>query len=207
MSRKSLLPPVEMTEQHGRSSSSYFSDAELQRIGFDSLGTGVRLSRYARVYGPERVSLGDHVRIDDFCVLSASASLVLGRNVHVAAYCALFAMEPLTMADFSGLSSRVTIYTASDDYSGASLTNPTVPSRFRIVQRGSVHLGRHVIIGAGSIILPSVSIGEGGAVGALSLVNRDIPDWTIAAGVPAKAIRSRDKGLLAMEREYLEIDG
>jgi acetyltransferase-like isoleucine patch superfamily enzyme len=81
----------------------------------------------------------------------------------------------------------VTVYTASDDYLGDSLTNPTVPEEYRgSVQRGPVRLGKHSIIGAGAVILPGASIGEGTAVGALSLVVAPLKPWIIASGSPAR---------------------
>lgn len=187
--------------------SNFLSSAELIGAGFGSLGRSVLVSRDARIYGAENVSLGDHCRIDDFSIVSAAEPVNLGRNVHIATYCALFGRHGITMADFSGLSSRVTIYTASDDYSGRTLTNPTVPDQYKAVNSGPVVLGRHVIIGAGSVILPGVTIGDGSAVGTLSLVSRDISEWTVAVGVPARPVKERSKELLELERSYLETEG
>src|SRR5881628_2781552 len=146
---------------------SFYSQDELAGLGLAAVGEDVRLSRHATLYGAAFISLGDHARIDDFCVLSAGAPLRIGRNVHVAAYCGLFGAAGLELDDFSGLSSRVSIYTASEDYSGASLTNPTVPDVYRRVDDGPVRLGRHAIVGAGAVIMPGVQVGDGAAVGAL----------------------------------------
>ena len=54
---------------------------------------------------------------------------------------------------------------------------------------GEIHLGRGCSTGTGTIIMPGVSIGEGAIVGAGSLVTKDIPAWTIAAGRPAKVLK------------------
>jgi len=56
---------------------------------------------------------------------------------------------------------------------------------------GSIIIKDYVWIGAGSIILPGVTVGEGAVIGAGSIVSRDIPPYSIAVGVPAKAIKSR----------------
>lgn len=56
---------------------------------------------------------------------------------------------------------------------------------------GSIVIKDYVWIGAGSIILPGITIGEGAIIGAGSIVSRDIPPYSIAAGVPAKVIRPR----------------
>jgi galactoside O-acetyltransferase len=65
-----------------------------------------------------------------------------------------------------------------------------------------VTLERHVIVGANAVILPGVTIGEGSAVGALSLVNTSLPPWGIYAGTPARKINDRSRRLLDLEAEY-----
>jgi acetyltransferase-like isoleucine patch superfamily enzyme len=56
---------------------------------------------------------------------------------------------------------------------------------------GPMHIGRNSWIGMGSVVLPGVRIGEGCVVGAGSVVTRDLEDFTIAVGNPAKVIKSR----------------
>ena len=53
-----------------------------------------------------------------------------------------------------------------------------------------IKIGNHVWIGTNSIILKSVSIGDGAVVAAGSLVNKDVPSRSLVAGIPAKIIRS-----------------
>lgn len=108
------------------------------------------------------------------------------------------------MEDFSSLSSRVAIYSSNDDYSGGALTNPTVPEEYRNVEYAKVIINKHCIIGSGTIILPGVEIGEGTAVGAMSLCNTDIEEWSVYAGIPAKYIKKRKKDLLIKEQELKE---
>ncbi|MCX8086715.1 MAG: acyltransferase [Rhodocyclaceae bacterium] len=180
------------------------SRAEIETIGFASVGEDVRISEHARFYGASRIRLGNHVRIDDFCVLSAGeGGIEIGDYVHIAVYCSLIGQGKIVMADFSGLSSRVSIYSSNDDYSGAALTNPTVPKEFTNVYHAPVHLGRHVIVGSGSIILPGVTLEEGVAVGALSLVNKDCAAFGIYFGNPAKRIKERRRDLLELEARLL----
>lgn len=52
------------------------------------------------------------------------------------------------------------------------MTNPTMPSKYTGVQRDDVLIGKHAIVGSGSVVLPGVVLGEGGAVAALSLVTK-----------------------------------
>ena len=91
------------------------------------------------------------------------------------------------------------MYSSNDDYSGATLTGPTVPAELSHVHAAPVHVGRHVIIGAGSVLLPGVTIGDGAAVGALSIVKRDVEPFTIVAGPDGRVIGERKRDLLELE--------
>jgi galactoside O-acetyltransferase len=71
-------------------------------------------------------------------------------------------------------------------------------------QHGDVKIGRHVIIGSGSIVLPNVILEEGVAVGALSLIRKDCKAFGIYSGSPAKRISERKRNLLELEKEFLE---
>jgi acetyltransferase-like isoleucine patch superfamily enzyme len=102
------------------------------------------------------------------------------------------------------LSSGVKIYSASDDYLGRSMTNPTVPEKYKKVKIGKVILEKHVIIGSSSVILPNVTIGEGASVGALSLVKDNLEEWSVYAGSPVKKLGKRLKKPLELEKLFLE---
>lgn len=176
----------------------------VETIGFAKVGYNVQISDRASIYGADRICLGSNVRIDDFCVLAAGeGGIYIGNYVHIAAGSSLIGAGKITMSDFSGLSSRVSIYSSSDDYSGASLTNPTVPVEFRRVRNAPVYLGRHVIVGSGSVVLPGIRLEEGVAIGALSLITQHCEAFGIYAGTPAKRIKDRKRDLLSLERALL----
>lgn len=183
----------------------YAEAEELQSLGFAAVGNNVRIARNCTIIGIERISIGDHVRIDGptTIIVGERSSVELGSFIHISGGCHLAATEPLKFGDFSGLSQGVRIFTATDDYSGKTLTNPMVPSKYKEVTTGSVQLGRHVIVGAGAVILPGASIGEGSSVGALALVSRPLPPWKVCAGMPCKPIKARRQDLLKLEREML----
>lgn len=170
---------------------------------FKKLGKNIQISSKVSIYGASRISIESDCRIDDFCVLSAGlGGIYLGCNVHIAPMCTLIGQGKIVLNDFSGLSSRVSIYSSSDDYSGDFLTNPTVPEQYKNVDHRDTLLGRHVIIGSGTVILPGVKIGEGSAVGALSLVTKNLMPFGIYAGIPLKWIKSRSPRLLEIEKIY-----
>ena len=64
-------------------------------------------------------------------------------------------------------------------------------------------MGRHVIIGSGSVVFPGVKIAEGCSVGALSLVNKSTEPWGIYVGNPARRVKLRKQDLLLEEKRYL----
>jgi galactoside O-acetyltransferase len=187
----------------------WLSGAELRALGFRQLGRDVKVSRRASIHQAASISLGDAVRIDDFCVLTGGGGLIIGNFVHVACFCGLFGGSGITIGDFSQLSGRVAIYSESDDFSGLSMTNPTVPDRYRTtLKKGRVELGRHALVGAGSTLLPGVVLEDGAAVGAHSLVTRRCEAWWIYVGVPVRKLRRRSRKLLEQESELLKsLDG
>ena len=182
----------------------FLSQDQVTSMGFRAVGEAVQLSEKASFYNCAAISLGDNVRIDDFCVISAGRDGInIGSFVHLAVGCSIIGQAHIQIGDFSGLSSRTSVYSSNDDYSGASLTGPTVDEEFRNVDHRPVTIGRHVIVGSGSIILPGVSIGDGAAIGALSLVSRNCDAFAICIGVPARTIKRRKTDLLEKEKIFL----
>jgi galactoside O-acetyltransferase len=178
---------------------SFYTREELSGLGLKSFGEDVLLSRKASIYFPETISLGSHVRIDDFCILSGQ--IEIGSFVHISAYTAIYARYGVQVKDFVTISARNLIFSQSDDYSGEFMTNPMIPNDFRHVRGGRVTFEPYSIIGAGSIILPGITIGEGSAVGAMSLMTSDAEPWKIYAGIPAKIIKDRSRNILQLVKK------
>jgi acetyltransferase-like isoleucine patch superfamily enzyme len=180
----------------------FLSSEVLQSMNFKYLGKDVKISDRAAIYNPELIEIGDYSRIDDFCVISGKVKL--GRNVHIAVYCNIAGGEKgVTLDDFSGLAYGCHVFSQSDDYSGRSLTNPTIPAKYKNETKLPVHLKRHVIVGACSVVLPGVTIEEGTSVGAMSMITKSTDAWSVYFGCPAKKIKSRKKDLLELEKQFL----
>jgi galactoside O-acetyltransferase len=180
----------------------WLTNEQVSEMGFAFVGKNMMLSDKASYYNCKNIRLGDNVRVDDFCVLSAGiGGIDIGNYIHVAVFSSLIGAGNISLADFCGISSRVAIYSSNDDYSGGAMTNPTVPSEFTNVQHSDVRIGRHVIIGTGSIVLPGVTLEDGVAVGALSLITKDCKSFGIYMGVPAKRIGERKRDLLELEKK------
>lgn len=183
----------------------YLSKDALHRMEFAHLGRNVRISTRAALYDTARMHLGDNSRIDDFCVVSGRVET--GRNVHFAPFCLVAGGRPgVFIQDFAGLAYRVSVFAQSDDYSGATMTNPTVPPLYKTETLAPVHIGRHVIIGASAIVVPGVDLAEGTAVGAGSLVLKSTEAWSVVVGTPARRLRARSRTLLEQEAAYLHAE-
>jgi acetyltransferase-like isoleucine patch superfamily enzyme len=185
---------------------SFYSPDELNNFSFKTIGKNVLISRKASIYGPENIELGSNIRIDDFCILSGK--LKISNYVHIAAYTSLCGgRKGIVLHDFVNLSRKIEIFAVADDFSGDSMTNPTIPDDYKNLIEAEVILKKHVLVGAGCVILPGVILEEGSVVGALSLVKHSTTSWSINAGVPAKKIKERKKDLLKLEKKFLEREG
>ena len=183
----------------------YYSVEELTTLGIEIFGKNVLISRKASIFNPEVLNIGSNVRIDDFVILSGNISI--GSFVHIAPYTALFGKQKIEINNFVGISSRVSIYTESDDFVlGISLTNPTIPDKYRrIFDKGKVTLKKHALVGSGTIIMPNTVINEGTSVGALTLVRGNTEAWSVYSGNPAKKIGPRkSETILKLEKKLLE---
>lgn len=179
---------------------SFYSEEELKKIGFKSIGHDVFISRKASIYNPQVMEIGNNVRIDDFCILSGK--IILGDYIHIAAYTALFAGKYEIMFDnFVTVSSRTAIYAESDDYVEASFSCPLIGNTFRKTYGGNVHLKKFVLVGTSCTLLPNITLEEGVSVGAMSLIKTSLSSWGVYVGVPAKRIKNRNRDLIELERK------
>ena len=176
----------------------FYSEDELQSMGFKVLGRNLKVSRSAHFYGREFISIGDNSRIDDFAIVSASCfGLVeIGKHVHLGAGVFLFGKAGIQIGDFAGISPGAKLFSESESFSGENLTNPTIPEGLRRIISGQIVLHKHCIIGAGSVVLPGVTLNEGVAVGTLSMVNQSLAAWGIYVGSPVRKIKDRSQVLL-----------
>ena len=167
-------------------------------------GKNVIIGKTVRIRYPSLVSIGDNCIIDDFTYISTN--LILEGYNHISSGCKIIGgpQSSLIMKPFSTFSPNVVIAAGSDDYS-SGIATPMVDDLYKgEVIKGTVIIGRHSIIGSGSVILPNVILNEGSAVGALSLVNKNLDEWALYAGIPVKKLKLRDKKkILDLEKSFL----
>lgn len=181
----------------------FYEKKDLHRFNFKKLGNNVLISKSATLYKTEQISISNNSRIDDFCALSGE--ITIGMNVHITVHCSITAsLSPIIIEDFVGIAANCHIFSSMDDFLGIGLTNPTVPIEFRNVSHGPVKISKHSIMGVGSVIFPNVIVGEGCAIGAMTLVNKSIDPWGVYVGIPAVRMRDRSKKLLEKEKQFIE---
>jgi len=129
------------------------------------LGRGTLIDYGVYFRYPRDIEIGDHVSINRGCEFFTSSNLPsrirIGNHVAIAPY--------------------VRLYAAGHDYRRLSLPDTA----------GDITIGDHCWIGANSVILQGVQIGEGAIIAAGSVVTRDIPSYAVAAGVPARVLKQR----------------
>lgn len=100
-------------------------------------------------------------------------NLKLGKKTDIGAFCYINAKEGVIIEDGVQIGAGVKIYSVD-----------TIGNK-----KGKVILKRNSKIGANSVIMPGVTVGENSVVGALSFVNKDIPPNVVAFGIPVKIIK------------------
>lgn len=142
-----------------------------------------------RVIGTGRITLGRQCRIGRECEFTTEAQgeIILGGNVRI--------NRGTTLASYAQI--RIGTFTIMGEFSSIRDANhgtePGTPMRLQPHTAAPISIGRDVWIGRGSCILPGVTIGDGAIIGANSVVTKDIPSHTLAAGAPAKVLRDRKK--------------
>jgi acetyltransferase-like isoleucine patch superfamily enzyme len=166
-------------------------------------GQNVIIGKTVRMRYPELVEIGDNVIIDDFTYISTQ--LKLHSNVHISAGCKIIGGKNayVEMKEFSTLAPNVVLSAGSDDYLNGIAT-PLVPVEFKAnVKIGKIIINKHCIVGAGSVVLPDVVFEEGACLGALSLANKNLKEYLLYGGIPARIIKSRMKEeILLLEQKF-----
>lgn len=123
----------------------------------------------------------------------------IGRCVHISTGASIFGGAGVEIGDYSGLSVRVSVFTATEDMSGEWMMHPTSPALKRRPKVRAIKIGRHCTVGAGSVVLPGAEFPDGACLGALSLCKAPLHSWAIYAGIPARFIKWRSRRALELE--------
>lgn len=155
----------------------------------------VKTFEYTKIIGIENITFGENIIIDDFVLIYAKEKIQLGNFVHIASFSSISGGGPFIMKDFSGLASGCRIVTGSDDFKDWGFGNPTIATKYRNITIGHIIIEKFAIIGANSVILPNVIIGEGVAVAAGSIVSKSLAPWGIYVGNKKVGERNKEEVL------------
>ena len=143
------------------------------------------------IIGGKNLISGPGLIID---VLNSSARLFLGNNICMNHRVHIGVLNMVTIGDNVLMASNVYISDHTHgNYSNESQSSPITPPNDRVLLSLPIYIGDNCWLGEGVCVLPGVSIGSGSIIGALSVVNRDIPSNSIAVGAPARVIKVWDR--------------
>jgi len=165
------------------------------RFLFGAYGKDVYIEPGVVINRPRFVHLGDHVRIKRNTSInlhpkdkhSKEGVLFIGDHVIISEGCFISACNRMIIEENVGISPNVMIIDNSRKPGDVDR-----PSKEQKVEVGYVRIGADSWIAYGACVLPNVTIGKHCIIGALSVVNRDIPDYSVAMGSPARVVKRFD---------------
>ena len=183
------------------------------RVLFKKIGRGVVLGKGLTLRHPGKISMGNNVVIDDYCVLDAKGEkddgisigdnafisrntilsckggkIEIGENTNIGAYCSIYSESSVKLGKNILIAGFTYIVAGgSHDFSRKDIPIMAQPS----LSLGGVEIHDNVWLGARVTVLDGVTIGRDTLVGAAGLVNKDLPEFVVAAGIPARVIKQR----------------
>lgn len=165
-------------------------DGEIDRTKFKFLGENVIFEKGVLVFHSENINLGNNIYIGHYSILKGyyKNDMTIGRNTWIGQYCFFHSAGGIEIGENVGIGPYVKILTSVHMEEGRDK-----PIVFSELDFKKVVIEKNCDLGVGTVILPGVTIGEGSQIGAGSVVSKDIPPYSIAAGVPAKVLRMRNE--------------
>lgn len=173
---------------------------EFRKNHFKAIGSDNYVGLNCSFRSPENISIASGLRMGDNCALQTwpvyrgestgnIPCLMIGNSVSFMNSCQISCMNRIEIGDGCLFGDNVFI---TDNYHGANSAEELSirPIERKLFSKGEVIIGKNVWIGRNVCIMPAVKIGDGAIVAANAVVTKDIPANTIAAGVPARVIRT-----------------
>jgi len=160
-----------------------FSREQLARVG-----THVIFEAGVLVFHPEQIEIGENVYVGHQTILKGyyKNRMVIGDDTWIGQQCFFHSAGGLVIGRGVGIGPGVKILTSNHQDPGRER-----PIMEGTLELGPVHIGDGSDLGVGTVVLPGVTIGQGVQVGAGAVVTQDLPDFCVAAGVPARVLRLR----------------
>ncbi len=163
------------------------------RLLFKRMGSHCVIYKPMIINNADCIEIGDHVNIRDYVRLEAVRDpygriprLTIGSNTNIEQGVHIICHNRVTIGRDVSITGRCAIVDVTHPYN----THHSAKIGDLIADEDSfVEIGDGAFIGYGAVILPNVKIGKRAVIGANSVVTRDVPDHSIAAGAPAKVIK------------------
>ena len=162
---------------------------------FKQFGQGSLLAPEVKLYTPQYISVGNNSSIMSHCIIETYPAnghkplLEIGDNVSLGEYSHITCANKVTIGN-GVLTGRFVLITDNSHGNNTKEIADIAPLAREIHSNGPVHIGENVWIGDKATILPNVTIGKGCIIAANAVVTKDIPEYSVAAGVPAKVIKT-----------------
>lgn len=150
---------------------------------------------FGNIYRKRLEKMMDWPMLEPFCPRKLRPWLLrrmgchVGKNVFVGDYVRVDKnhADLIYIDDYAHLTAGCRLLCHQRDLSHYHVGDNAAECGYRL---GEIHIGKGVMIGMESMIMPGVTIGDGAIVGAMSLVTKDIPPYTIATGHPARVVKA-----------------
>lgn len=127
-------------------------------------------------------------RIHPSASLRCGRNIYLGENAHINQFCCVWAGDHsrITLGDNLLMGPGVKIFSSNH-----SIQRKDIPMNLQPFSEKDIVIGNDVWLGANSVVVAGVTIGDGTVIAAGSVVTKNIPAYTVAGGIPAKPIKHR----------------
>ena len=172
-----------MPKQYQSHGSGEFSPSQFKKIG-----ANVIFEKGVLIFHPETIELGDNIYVGHNAILKGyyKNSMRVGDNTWIGQNCYFHSAGGIEIGKNVGIGPNVKILTSFHKEEGRE-----TPILFSELEFQKVVIEDDADIGIGTIILPGVRVGKGVQIGAGSIITKDMPDFAVAFGAPAKVIRIR----------------
>jgi acetyltransferase-like isoleucine patch superfamily enzyme len=151
------------------------------------IGEHAWLSGYSQKEHPS-IIIGDNTIIAPFAMIDARGGCIkIGRDCSVNPFCTLYGAGGLEIGDSVRIATKSTIIPANHGFNRTD-----IPIFRQALTKNRIRIEDDVWIGANVTILEGVTIHKGSVIGAGAVVTKDIPEYSIAVGVPCKVIKKRN---------------
>ena len=166
-----------------------------KRKQFKHFGTHTLLAPGVKIMTPQNISIGNNSSIMSHCIIETcvvggnNPQLKIGDRVSFGEYSHITCANKVTIGN-GVLTGRFVLITDNSHVNNTKEVADIAPLAREIHSNGPVHIGENVWIGDKVTILPNVTIGKGSIIAANAVITKDIPEYSVAAGIPAKIIKT-----------------